>query len=128
VIGLWVPVDDTHTIGFHIEALPVVNGKPVPSSLASAPVGRSSGKSEPRKSYEDTQRDPDDCEAQVSQRPIAIHALEHRGATDLGIVMFRRLLRKALGDIAAGVPPKGLIQDQSKRRIHVEAGNTIEKP
>ncbi len=127
IIGWWVPVDDTHTIGFHIEALPVVNGKPVPSSLANAPVGRTSGTSAPRKSYEDTQRDPDDCEAQVSQRPIAIHALEHRGTTDLGLVMFRRMLRKALGDIAAGLPPKGLIQDPARRRIHVEAGNTIAK-
>ena len=27
-IGWWVPVDDTHTIGFHIEAVPVIGGTP----------------------------------------------------------------------------------------------------
>lgn len=124
-IGWWVPVDDTHTIGFHVEALRVVDGKPVPSSLATAPVGRTSATSAPRTSYEDTQRDPDDCEAQISQRPIAVHALEHRGTSDLGIVMYRRLLRNALKDIAAGRTPKGIIADPSKQCIKVVAGNTI---
>jgi len=35
-------------------------------------------------SYEAGQRQPGDYEAQVSQRPIAIHGLEHIGATDRG--------------------------------------------
>lgn len=125
VIGWWVPVDDTHTIGFHLEALLVVDGKPVPSSLATAPVGRTSGTTPGRTCYEDTQREPDDCEAQVSQRPIAVHALEHRGTTDMGIVMFRKLLWKALKDRESGRDPKGLIRDPQKSKIRVVAGNEI---
>ena len=58
LIGWWVPVDDTHTIGFHIEALRVVDGKPVPSVLAMAPEGRSSGTQPARHTYEETQREP----------------------------------------------------------------------
>ena len=36
-------------------------------------------------SYEEGQRHPGDYEAQVSQRPIAIHGLEHLVATDRGV-------------------------------------------
>jgi nitrite reductase/ring-hydroxylating ferredoxin subunit len=126
VIGWWVPVDDTRTIGFHLEALLVVDGKPVPSSLETAPVGRTSGTTPGRSSYEDTQRDPDDCEAQVSQRPIAVHALEHRGTTDRGIVMYRKLLWKALKDLEAGREPKGLSRGPGTQRVTVVAGNQIE--
>ena len=125
VIGWWVPVDDTHTIGFHLEALRVVDGKPIPSNLATAPTGRTAAGNAPRKNYEDTQRDPDDCEAQVSQRPIAVHSLEHLGKTDLGIVMCRKLLLQALKDIEQGRVPKGLMVDPTVDLINVTAGNEI---
>lgn len=125
VIGWWVPVDDTHTIGFHIEALRIVDGKVVPSALQTAPVGRTSGTTPKHETYEDMQREPDDCQAQVSQRPIAVHAKEHLATTDRGIVMYRRLLENALKDLEQGKDPKGIIRDPQKRRIHVEAGNQI---
>lgn len=127
VIGWWVPVDDTHTIGFHLEALRVVDGKPLPSSLATAPVGRTAAGNAPRTCYEDTQREPDDCEAQVSQRPIALHALEHLGNTDRGIVMCRKHLRRALKDIEQGRDPFGLIRDPAREVIRVSAGNEIQR-
>ena len=126
-IGWWTPVDDTHTIGFHLEAMKLVDGKPLPSNKAMAKVGRTSGKVPGRTCYEDTQRDPDDCEAQVSQRPIAIHKLENLGTTDLGVVMLRRLLRKGLKDIAAGNDPKGIIRDRSMQSVEIVAGNRIFK-
>jgi nitrite reductase/ring-hydroxylating ferredoxin subunit len=125
VIGWWVPVDDTHTIGFHLEALLVADGKPVPSALATAPVGRTSGTTPGRTCYEDTQREPDDCEAQVSQRPIAVHALEHKATTDFGIVMYRKLLRNGLRALDQGREPKGILGDPAKQRIKVVAGNEI---
>lgn len=125
VVGWWVPVDDTHTIGFHLEALRIENGQVVPSSLATAPVGRSTMMGEPRRTYEDTQRDPDDLEAQVSQRRIAIHALERKGTTDRGVIMCRKLLRRALRDIATGRDPQGIIRDPARRLIRVVSGNTV---
>ena len=48
------------------------------------------------RSYEDMQREPGDWDAQVSQRPIAIHALEHLGSTDRGVTTLRRMLRQAV--------------------------------
>jgi phenylpropionate dioxygenase-like ring-hydroxylating dioxygenase large terminal subunit len=125
VIGWWVPVDDSHTLGFHIEAVRMVDGKRKTSNFFVAQEGRTSGTQERHRSYEDTQRYPDDKQAQESQRPIAVHALEHLGTTDRGVTMFRNLLRRSLKAIAAGEDPQGIIRDPDKRLIQVVAGNTV---
>ena len=57
------------------------------------------------RSYGERQRDPGDWDAQVSQRPIAVHALEHRGRTDKGVIMLRRALRDRIRGIARGEDP-----------------------
>jgi hypothetical protein len=59
-------------------------------------------------SYEESQRHPGDYEAQVSQRPIAIHGLEHLGATDRGVSMFRNQIRRGIRAVRAGDEPPGL--------------------
>ena len=127
-IGWWVPVDDTHTIGFHIETLPIVDGRRDGSVWAQAAPGRSNINQAAPKSYEDTQRSPDDREAQVSQRPIAIHALEHLATSDGGVVMFRRLLNEALGAIRNGDDPPGIIRDPQNRIVEVGARNEVIAP
>ena len=62
-------------------------------------------------SYEEGQLHPGDYEAQVSQRPIAIHGLEHLGATDRGITMFRRQIRRGIRAVAKGEDPPGLVRN-----------------
>jgi hypothetical protein len=62
-------------------------------------------------SYEAGQRQPGDYEAQVSQRPIAIHRLEHIGATDRGVMMFRNQTRRGIRAVQAGHDPMGLCRD-----------------
>jgi hypothetical protein len=54
--------------------------------------------------YHDRQRLPGDFDAQVSQRPIAIHALEHLTYCDKGVVMLRRLLRREMQKLATDAP------------------------
>ena len=54
---------------------------------------------------------PGDYESQVSQRPIAVHGLEHLGATDRGVSMFRNLLRRGIRAVKAGDDPAGLCRD-----------------
>jgi phenylpropionate dioxygenase-like ring-hydroxylating dioxygenase large terminal subunit len=49
-----------------------------------------------RANYKDCQYAPGDYEAIISQRPIAIHALENPTKFDAGLYMFRKLLRDAL--------------------------------
>ena len=62
-------------------------------------------------SYEESQRHPGDYEAQVSQRPIAIHGLEHLGATDRGVTMFRNQIRRGIRSVKAEQDPAGLCRD-----------------
>ncbi|MBV8935673.1 MAG: hypothetical protein JO095_07705, partial [Alphaproteobacteria bacterium] len=53
-----------------------------------------------------------DYEAQVSQRPIAIHGLEHLAETDRGISMFRNRVRRGIRAVRAGKDPHGLCRDE----------------
>jgi hypothetical protein len=62
-------------------------------------------------SYEAGQRQPGDYEAQVSQRPIAIHGLEHIGATDRGVMMFRNQTRRGIRAVQAGHDPASLCRE-----------------
>lgn len=60
------------------------------------------------RSYQEMQRNPGDWEAQVSQGPIAVHALEHRGTTDVGVNMLRHQLRAAIAGKVDPRQPHGL--------------------
>ena len=82
----------------------------------------------PPQSYEDTQRRPGDREAQVSQRPIAIHALENLATSDMGIVKFRRLVRQAAEAVQRGEDPPGIVRDPAAAIIEVGAKNQILPP
>ena len=62
-------------------------------------------------SYEEGQRRPGDFEAQVSQRPVAVHGLEHLGATDRGVTMFRNQIRRGIRAVKAGSDPAGIFRD-----------------
>ena len=124
LIGWWVPVDDTHTIGFHIEACDPSDMEKV-STFSRAKEGRTAGTQAPHRDYEDTQRHPDDKEAQLSQRPIAVHALERLGTTDRGVIMFRKLLRRAIQDVREGRDPQNVSRDPAQSCITVVAGNTV---
>lgn len=124
LIGWWVPVDNTHTIGFHIEAYDPNDEEKV-TTFSRAKEGRTAGTQEKHRDYADTQRNPDDKEAQVSQRPIAVHALERLATSDRGVVMFRRLLRRAIEDVRAGRDPQNVFRDPQEARIEVVSGNTV---
>ena len=57
--------------------------------------------------YEERQRIPGDYDAQVSQRPIAVHALENLTRCDRGVAMLRQLLRRQIRRVAVGDAPGG---------------------
>ena len=61
------------------------------------------------------QLQPSDYEAQVSQRPIAVHGMEHLGATDRGITMFRRQIRRGIRAVQAGDDPGTHVQSGDER-------------
>ena len=91
-----VPVDDTHTMFMGLARLK--EGE-VP------PAGIEFGQTDDRP-YEERQRVPGDYDAQVTQRPIARHGLEHLGSTDRGIIMLRNLIRRSIREVQSGAAEK----------------------
>ena len=55
--------------------------------------------------YEERQRLPGDYDAMNSQRPIAVHDLEHLAATDRGVIMLRGLVKRGVGEVRNGEDP-----------------------
>lgn len=70
--------------------------------------GCGTGWGRPERPYRERQWIPGDHDAQVSQGPINVHALEHLGTQDRGIVMFRRFARRSIQAVEKGQDPKGL--------------------
>ena len=67
------------------------------------------------RSYEEQQRQPGDYEVQVSQRPIAIHALEHRVTSDRGVSKLRGLLRNRVRDHSStGAAPMPSLNEENR--------------
>jgi hypothetical protein len=99
-VGLtrWVvPVDDTHSLQMgwrHLGAHLDPNGRDNPGAIGVGAIDFE-GQDETT-SYEDRQRRPGDYDAQVSQRPIAVHALENLASSDRGVAMLRRQLRRVV--------------------------------
>jgi phenylpropionate dioxygenase-like ring-hydroxylating dioxygenase large terminal subunit len=102
VIIRWaVPNDDTHTTNFELAQVDPAWG------LTDDQVARPGfGQSDDRP-YAERQRFPADFDAQSSQRTIAVHALEHLGSADRGVIMLRRIVRDGVRAVAAGRDPWG---------------------
>lgn len=106
VIIRWaVPIDDTHTWNMELAQVDPAWG------LAPEQIGRPGfGQSDDRP-YDERQRHPADYDAQASQRPIAIHALEHLASTDRGVIMLRKIVRDGIRTVAGGGDPKELLKE-----------------
>jgi nitrite reductase/ring-hydroxylating ferredoxin subunit len=109
VIIRWaVPNDDTHTTNFELAQVDPAWG------LTAQDVARPGfGQSDDRP-YGERQRFPADFDAQSSQRPIAVHALEHLASTDRGVIMLRRLVREGIDAVAQGGDPAGAAHPDGK--------------
>ena len=126
-----VPVDNEHLFGISIVAWPkdergepLAGWKPGTDTVTNIRPGNLRGRP-----YEDKQRNPDDMEAQESQRPIAVHALENLGTSDQGIVLLRRALRKSLERMQAGQDPTNIIRSEAANHaIETHAWNTVRAP
>ena len=103
-----VPIDDTHTMFIEFRHVSETEGV-TPAWWADRTImapGQLAAES-----YEAGQRQPGDYEAQVSQRPVAVHGLEHIGTTDRGVMMFRSQTRRGIRAVQAGHDPAGLCRD-----------------
>ena len=123
IVYFCIPVDDTHQLAANITWIPDDGSDLGGGRRGLAPASRTD------KTYEYTQRYPDDKEAQEGQGPIAIHALEHLATSDRGVIMLRRMLRTALAALEAGQDPKGVLRDPERARcIRTVAGSVIHEP
>ncbi len=98
-----VPIDDTHTMNLGFRHQPLY--EEIDSVKVEAGFGQTADRP-----YAERQRVPGDYDAQTSQRPTARHALEHLGATDRGVALFRELLRRGIRAGQRGEDPPGLVR------------------
>ena len=104
LVTVWdVPIDDTNTLHFGLMHL---KEDETPESRKAARLANFG--MDALRPYEERQRSPGDYDAQVSQRPIAVHALEHFGATDQGVAMMRKLIREGIRALKSGKDPASL--------------------
>ena len=101
-----VPMDDVNTMEISLVLTPIGEENPRTKYPMSALESNSSGRP-----YEQMQRIPGDYEAQIGQRPIAVHAREHLGTIDKGVAMLRRDLREAIETVQAGGDPSNVFRD-----------------
>lgn len=125
-----VPIDNEHVTALSMVAWPLENGaprhdwRPDTDTVSDARPGSFTARP-----YEQKQRRPDDLEAQESQRPIAVHKLEHLVSSDTGVARLRKLLRLQLQAIDEGRDPINVVRDESRNhRIETSAYNTVLAP
>lgn len=61
--------------------------------------------------------DAQDIMAWITQGPIADRTLERLGTTDVGVIMFRKMLLRELAAVEVGMDPKGVIRDPHQNTI-----------
>jgi hypothetical protein len=104
-----VPLDDTNTMLIEYRHVSETEGVSTPAWWADRSImlpGQLGADT-----YAASQRQPGDFEAQVSQRPVAVHGLEHLGTTDRGITMFRNQIRRGIRAVKTGSDPVGIFRD-----------------
>ena len=102
-----LPVDDDHSITFFVSHVAKTEAMPFDKRRSLEIFGQYNDRP-----YRDRQWIPGDYDAQVSQGPINVHALEHLGTQDRGIVMFRRFIRRGIEAIERNQDPKGFYMRQ----------------
>ena len=117
-------------------AIPVDDFNSVEIDMSPVPDGQTNQRARTRslalqynrggRDYEQMQRFPGDYEAQVGQRAIAVHALEHLGVEDRGVTMMRKGLRQRVRTVQQGQDPPEL-KHLSGKTVTTYGGDTLLK-
>jgi hypothetical protein len=84
-----------------------------------------------RANYKECQYAPGDYEAIISQRPIAVHALENPTKFDAGLYLFRKMLRDALRGTNPAANPQNFanwLREMNAAPNSYCSGNVFELP
>ena len=109
-----VPVDDTHTLHLWFNAYVPPKGVEVPKHLLEKVHTYEVPFVDEQGEYIVDNVDGQDMMAWISQGPIADRSLENLGSTDKGVVMYRRMLKREMQKVQAGIDPMGMVRDSSR--------------
>ena len=121
-----VPVDDTHTMHLWFNAYVPPQGVTVPKHLLEKVHTYEVPFMDDRGEYIVDNVDGQDMMAWISQGAIADRSLENLGSTDKGIVMYRRMLKREMQKVQAGIDPIGIVRD-SARNERIDLPNEKKK-
>lgn len=111
-----MPVDDTRTRVFLADLKPTPDGSTVeePEDL---PVHYRPFDGPPHGEYELTSFPSQDKMAYETAGAIADRPAEHLGASDKGVILFRRMLREQIERVQRGEEPMALVRDPARNAI-----------
>lgn len=109
-----VPVDDTHTMHLWFNAYVPPHGVEAPKHLLDRVHTYDVPFLDDKGEFIVDNVDGQDMMAWISQGPIADRTQENLGSTDKGVVMYRRMLKREMDKVAAGIDPVGLVRDSAK--------------
>ena len=109
-----VPVDDTHTLHLWYNAYVPPQNVDVPQHLLDKVHTYKVPYLDEQGEYIVDNVDGQDMMAWISQGAIADRSLENLGSTDKGVVMYRRLLKREMQKVAAGIDPMGIVRDSAR--------------
>lgn len=121
-----VPVDDTHTMHLWFNAYVPPQGVTVPKHLLEKVHTYGVPFMDDKGEYIVDNVDGQDMMAWISQGAIADRSLENLGSTDKGIVMYRRMLKREMQKVQAGIDPIGIVRD-SARNERIDLPNEKKK-
>jgi 5,5'-dehydrodivanillate O-demethylase oxygenase subunit len=108
-----VPMDDTHTLHLWYTAtrvnVPAPTQEPVP--FYNIPWQTEEGE------YITNFVDGQDIMTWITQGPIADRHLEKLGASDVGIIFYRQVLKEQIERVEAGLDPLGVIRDPARNIV-----------
>jgi nitrite reductase/ring-hydroxylating ferredoxin subunit len=114
-VAVWkLPIDDTHFMRWQLVFIPVdAEGQPT-RPLRKRRVGYGGPR---ERTYEETQRDPGDDEAQISQGPIGRREQWHLASSDRGVIAVQKMYREAIDLVRQAGDPPGVIRDPERARF-----------
>ena len=116
-----VPVDDHNSVEIDMACVP--DGEKFQRAKNNSVAGQSNRGG---RDYDTMQRFPGDYEAQIGQRSIAVHGLEHLGVEDRGVTMMRKGIRQRARMVQQGQDPPEL-KAQAQQIVPTYAGDTLMK-
>jgi 5,5'-dehydrodivanillate O-demethylase len=113
-----VPIDDTHTMHWWYHAwVPADDVEVPPHLLEQVPPVYEPTFTDEKGEYKLDFIEAGDIMAWVTQGPIANRANEHLGASDRGVSLFRKMLRRELEKSERGEDPLGVLRDPARNKV-----------